>query len=157
MIETLLTKDFVSVNVKAQDWEEAIRMAGNLLLKNDCIEPEYTDSIIAVTKDIGPYIVIGPGIALAHARPEDGVKKICVSMVTLEPPVNFGDEDNDPVRLVIGMGAVDNSSHIDVIRDMTEFLGDEAFMERIYAAQTPEELVSLIDSRYRSEKRYLEG
>lgn len=153
MIETLLTEKFVTVNASAQDWEQAIRLAGDLLLKNDCIEPGYTDSIIAAIKEIGPYIVIGPGIALAHARPEDGVKKISLSMVTLDPPVNFGDEDNDPVRLVIGMGAVDNNSHIDVIKDMTGFLGDETFMDKLYAAQTPEELVDLIHSRYKSEKK----
>lgn len=146
MIEKLLTEEFVAVDQEADNWEESIKLAGELLLKNGCIETEYIDCIINAVKDIGPYIVIGPGMALAHARPEEGVKKLCLSMVTLKTPVYFGDEENDPVKLVIGMGAVDNTSHIEVISDMAGLLCEEENLEKIYAAKSPEELVETVAS-----------
>jgi PTS system ascorbate-specific IIA component len=32
---------------------------------------------------------LAPGIALLHARPEDGVKQACLSLITLQYPVKF--------------------------------------------------------------------
>ncbi len=52
--------------------------------------------MIRVAKN-SAHIVIAPGIALPHARPEDGVIDSTVAVVRLAEPVNFGNEDNDPV------------------------------------------------------------
>jgi mannitol/fructose-specific phosphotransferase system IIA component (Ntr-type) len=72
----------------------------------------------------GPYIVIAPGIALAHGRPSEAVLEIGLSLVTLAEPVIFGNEVNDPVRLVIGLCAIDHNSHIDIMAELATFLGD---------------------------------
>ena len=71
------------------------------------------------------YIVIAPGIALPHARPEDGVKKICLSLLTLQKPVHFGHPHNDPVDLVIALGMIDNKSHVEALASLSEILMDK--------------------------------
>ena len=35
-------------------------------------EPTYTEAMIDVVRDMGPYIVLAPGLAMPHARPEMG-------------------------------------------------------------------------------------
>lgn len=75
MLKDLLTKDTIRVNIDAKDWEDAIRKGGDLLEKNDSIEHRYVDGMVETMKEIGPYIVIAPGIAMPHARPESGVKR----------------------------------------------------------------------------------
>ncbi|MFB8734775.1 PTS sugar transporter subunit IIA [Bacillus sp. SL00103] len=35
----------------------------------------------------GPYIVIAPQVAIPHARPEDGVNELSMSLMTFEQPV----------------------------------------------------------------------
>jgi PTS system ascorbate-specific IIA component len=80
--------------------------------------------MLEAVADNGPYIVIAPGIALAHGRPSEAVLEIGLSLVTLAHSVVFGNEANDPVRLVIGLCATDHSSHIAIMAELATFLGD---------------------------------
>ena len=74
MIQDVLTRDTVRVRVEAGSWEEAVRAAGDLLYRKGAVEKRYIDNMIRIVKEIGPYIVLLKGVALAHARPEHGVK-----------------------------------------------------------------------------------
>ena len=64
--------------------------------------------------ELGPYMVIAEGIALAHARPSEAVISTGLSVVTLKSPVEFGSERFDPVSIVFGLAAVDHDGHIDL-------------------------------------------
>ncbi|HLR96791.1 MAG TPA: PTS sugar transporter subunit IIA [Jiangellaceae bacterium] len=112
----------------AADWQEAIRLACALLEQRAAVRPEYADRCIATVEEHGPYIVLTPGIALAHARPEEGVERLGVSVVTLSEPVEFGHPDNDPVDVVFAFGSPDDEQHLAVLaelaRELSEGLGD---------------------------------
>ncbi len=144
MIDNVLTKDTVMVNVEVDTWEQAIQIAGDLLYKNDYIEKRYIDSMIKVVKDIGPYIVLIKGVALAHARPEEGAKKTGLSLITLKEPIYFGNEENDPVSLVFALSALDNFSHIDLISEMALIFEDEEGMRKMQLCSTKEELLEIV-------------
>jgi len=49
-----------------------------------------------------------------------------MSIITLATPVEFGSESNDPVKLVISFGGVDNKSHIGMLQELAEFLMEPA-------------------------------
>lgn len=144
MIHSILTEDTVEVNVEVSDWEEAVRTAGNLLYKNGYVEACYVDSMVDIVKTVGPYIVLLKGVALAHARPSQGAKKIGLSLITLKTPVNFGNADNDPVSLVFALSAVDNSSHLELLGELSQIFGDEEGMEELAKASTKQELLDRI-------------
>jgi PTS system ascorbate-specific IIA component len=114
----------IRVGAIALDREHAIEMSGELLVASGRSTPEYTESMLDAVAENGPYIVIAPGIALAHGRPSEAVLEIGLSLVTLAEPVIFGNEVNDPVRLVIGLCAIDHNSHIDIMAELATFLGD---------------------------------
>ena len=78
--------------------------------------------MIQAFEELGPYMVIAPGIALAHGRPSEAVLATGLSLVTLSTPVVFGSPNNDPVSLVIGLAAVDHDSHIDLMAALSELL-----------------------------------
>ena len=88
------------------------------------MKPRFMDAMIRVATEFGPYIVIAPGIALPHARPEDGVIDSTVAVVRLATPVNFGNEDNDPVWLVVALAAKDKEGHIQGLSDLATVLGE---------------------------------
>jgi PTS system ascorbate-specific IIA component len=67
---------------------------------------------VQIVEEHGPYIVLAPGLALAHARPEDGVLRVCLAVVTLAEPVAFGHPDNDPVDVVFAFGSPDAEQHV---------------------------------------------
>ena len=87
MLGDYLRADVIRLGVHAANWEEAVRAAGQLLVGADVCEPRYIQAMIDAVHELGAYMVLAPGLALAHARPEDGVKSIGLSLVTLNPPV----------------------------------------------------------------------
>ena len=66
---SMLEESHVQIHVHADDWEDAIRKAGNVLVTAGSIDTSYIEHMIQSVKTLGPYIVIMPGFALAHAAP----------------------------------------------------------------------------------------
>mgnify|MGYP000574838759 CR=1 FL=1 len=143
----ILSKENVLAKVSVKDWIEAIKVAGSLLLKKGCAEPRYIDAMINYCKQYNAYIVIAPGIAMPHARPENGAKNICISIITLEKPVKFGHPENDPVSIVIAFTAVDKKSHLGVLQELAELLADGNTVKGIKNAKSNDELLSIIKNK----------
>lgn len=139
-VKELIRENLIEVDVSVDDWQGAIRAAGKLMVEDKAVEERFVDAMIRVAKEFGPYIVVAPGIALPHARPEDGVIKASIAIVRLKTPVEFGNEDNDPVYLVVALAAVDHDQHIDGLRQLALVLGDDDKIEAIKVATTKEEL-----------------
>ena len=145
VLKDLLTKDTIKLNVEAKDWEEAVRIGGELLEKSGVVESRYIEAMIETVKDMGPYIVIAPGVAMPHARPNAGVKKVGMSLITLKNPINFGNKDNDPVKIVVSFAAVDNTQHLEALRQLVEVLANNELLKKIMDAKSEEEVVELIN------------
>jgi mannitol/fructose-specific phosphotransferase system IIA component (Ntr-type)/galactitol-specific phosphotransferase system IIB component len=131
VLKDLLTEETIELNVEANNWEDAVRAGGRLLYNAGKIEKRYIDAMIKTVKQLGPYIVIAPGIAMPHARPEDGEKEVGMSLITLKNPVNFGHQQNDPVKIVVCLCSVDNSSHIKALSQLVKFLNDEEMINKL--------------------------
>lgn len=145
MILDLLKSQNIAVNVKAADWKEVVDETGKLLLEADQIEEKYIEAMKQSIIDNGPYVVIGKGIALLHARPEDGVKENCLSLITLEEPVEFGNENNDPVQIAFAFGTVDNDKHVKTISELSVVLMEESAVDKIAEMGSAEEIISYIE------------
>jgi PTS system ascorbate-specific IIA component len=115
--------------VAADDWRAAVRAASQLLVDGGAAEPRYVDRCVATVEELGPYMVVAPGVALAHARPEDGAVALGLSAVTLREPVEFGHAENDPVDVVFAFGSPDRDQHVGLLgalaRRLTEGLADD--------------------------------
>ena len=77
----LIDRAAIRLDVPAGDWREAVHYAGALLTSSGTTGESYTDAMIRVVEEHGPYIVITPGFALAHARPDDSVARTGMSFV----------------------------------------------------------------------------
>jgi PTS system ascorbate-specific IIA component len=127
----------------ALDREHAIELAGDLLVSSGRVTPEYTVSMVDVLESHGPYFVIAPGIALAHAKPSEFVISSGLSLVTLAEPIVFGNEANDPVELVFGLCAVDHDSHIEMLAALSNLLSDNEAVNILLNAGDTEQIRSL--------------
>ncbi len=146
MLTDLITEETIELNVEATTWEEAVKAGGELLVKNGMTAPEYIYAMIHTVKQLGPYIVIAPGIALPHARPEDGVKKIGMSLISLKKAVPFGNADYDPVKIVICLCAIDNSSHLKALSSLMNLLEDQDFISIVNHTNDKKRILDYIDS-----------
>jgi PTS system ascorbate-specific IIA component len=136
----------LAVSVSAADREQAIRASGELLVSSGRVTSEYVEQMLAAVEEFGPYIVIAPGIALAHARPSEAVLETGLSLAVLAAPVEFGSH-NDPVRLVFGLAALDHESHIGVLAALAERLGDQEFVNNLTNAVTIGQLSALLNGQ----------
>jgi mannitol operon transcriptional antiterminator len=146
-LRDLVRPNIVAVDVEVKDWQEAIRAAGTLMFADGAVEERFSDAMIRVAKEFGPYIVVAPGIALPHARPEDGVIKASIAVLRLKNTVNFGNVDNDPVYLVVALAAIDHKQHIQGLAEMASVLGDEENIKKIKACKTKEDLLNIFWSK----------
>lgn len=122
LLEDLLSIDMINLNVEAKDWEDAIRKASKPLVDHKKINTKYVENMIKAVRELGPYIVIMPEIAFAHARPDETVNETCMSMITLKKPIEFGSESNDPVSIVFAFGAENGNDHLKALQDLAKFL-----------------------------------
>ena len=115
----------IKLSQECLSWRESFEVAGAALVESNRTTSAYTQEMIQAFEELGPYMVIAPGIALAHGRPSVSVLETGLSLVTLKTPVEFGSSTNDPVSLVIGLAALDHDSHIDLMAALSELLMSE--------------------------------
>ena len=136
-------EDSIRVLAVALDREHAVELSGDLLVSSGRVTPDYVTQMVDVLDSHGPYFVIAPGIALAHAKPSEAVLSTGLSLVTLAEPVVFGHESNDPVRLIIGLCAMDHDAHIDMLAELSTLLSDEATVNSLLNAVDTEHIRDL--------------
>ena len=145
MLKKLLTPDVVQVIPQVKDWREAIKIACQPLIDKGCIEPRYVDAIYKSHEQIGPYYVLGPGIAMPHARPEEGVNQLSLALTIIEKGVEFGADENDPVKLLIVLAATDNDSHINAIVKLAELFDNQDDIDTLLQAKSKAEVLAVIN------------
>lgn len=131
MITDYLNEKTIALQQTAADRYDAIHIAGKLLADAGLVSENYIRQMKEALDTLGPYMVISPGIAFAHAQPSDAVHEDCISMITLKEPVVFGNEKNDPVRVVFALAGKTNKNHISVMRDVSLLITKEDFMEKV--------------------------
>src|SRR5205807_3263377 len=142
----LLTPQTIRLRVSAADRMEVVQQAGAMLVASGGVDERYVEAMKRVLTSLGPYMVIVPGVALLHARPEDGARRLCMSLLTLEPPVPFGNPDNDPVTVAVALAAADNDSHIEALAELAALLAKESTMAKIREATSVEDVLSAVRS-----------
>lgn len=104
-------------------WQEAVWKAGGKLIEKGSVEKKYLDTIISQIQYYGPYMFVAQGVLLAHAKPEDGVKRLDVSLMAFQVPVIFS--DHHKASLIITLAAEDQESHLKILRDIIDVFAEE--------------------------------
>lgn len=142
--DSLKENNSVAVKQSANTWEEAVKVCMAPLLDTKAVEKSYVEAIIERTKELGPFYILAPGLAMPHERPEMGVNRNSFSFVTLEKPVVF--PDGQEVDILIGLAAVDSDVHNgEAIPQIVMLFEDEDVFDKIRAAKVPEDIYKIID------------
>ncbi|MFB2581084.1 PTS sugar transporter subunit IIA [Herbiconiux sp. P15] len=136
----------IALGVEVDDWRAAVRAVGGSLQASGCADASYAERMIALVEEYGPYIVIAPGLAMAHARPGPDVHASGLALVTLARPVSFGHAHNDPVSVVIGLAATEADSHVASIAALANVFNDESVIPALAAAKSADEVRRLLES-----------
>ena len=126
----------IRVGVSASHYSEAIAAAGDLLVSAGHVSPEYVQAMTRVVDELGPYMVLVEGFALAHAEPGELVYHNSISLAVLNESVDFG--SGKMVKAVFAMAAKDHDSHIEALGELATLLSDEALRNEILTATESE-------------------
>lgn len=150
-LESLLAPGAVELHATSKDWREAIRLAGSLLEDAGTITADYTEAMVRSVEETGPYIVVAPGFAFAHARPSEAVKQTSLSWARLDKPVEFGHDSNDPVDLVVAFAARSDSEHLQAMKQLAKLLATKR--DELNRVDSEEELRAVLKAAASSKKR----
>lgn len=140
----LLAPELVAVHAHATDWREAIQVTGSLLEQAGKCDHSYTEAMIASVEKFGPYMVLEEGIAMPHAQSQDNVSEQGICVVTLDEPVAFGNEDFDPVWVLVGICAPDPSAHLECLTELARMFEVDDVVERLRACTTADEVLAFM-------------
>ena len=146
-LNELFTEKNIELDLISESPEEIIRAGGNLLMENGSVLEGYIDEMLNSYKKLKAYMVISPGIAIPHARPDSSVIKSGISFIRLKNPVFFGHPENDPVSLVFSIAGTSGDNHIELIQMLSEILFDKNIMNGLYNVKTKEDFLKLLSEK----------
>lgn len=144
MLSDYFNRDVIAINVDAENAVEAIKITGQLLVDAHKVAPVYVENMIAVYKDLGPYIVIAPGIALPHSKPCNDVYETCISFCKLKTPIKFNHPDNDPVQFLFGLGGRNEHDHLEMLKELSAFLMDKSNIDTLSEIEDKDAFIKLL-------------
>jgi PTS system ascorbate-specific IIA component len=134
----------VEIHASAPDWRAAVNLAGLVLVRSGAATPDYAGEMIRMIEEHGPYVVIAPGLALAHARPGPAVLADGLAIVTLAEPVNFGHPHNDPVSVVLGLAIKSADAHLKTVANLANIFNDSNAIQALAAATSVAEVQAIM-------------
>ncbi|GGI03756.1 PTS sugar transporter subunit IIA [Mammaliicoccus vitulinus] len=138
----IIKEEHIQLREKVANWEESIQVAAAPLLQEGYFNDDYVKSMIKSVHDMGPYIVIAPEIAIAHARPNDNVHKVGLSLLKLEEHIHFSDNSHY-ASLVFVLSAIDNEAHLEILKKLATILSDKETVASLILANSKSEIINI--------------
>jgi PTS system ascorbate-specific IIA component len=129
-------------NVPAESWQELTLGVGQRLIELGLCDERYPDALVQNVVTNGPYLVIAPGLALLHARPDEGATTNGLVMGTSAHPIEFGHSTNDPVTLFIGLTATGDMEHLDMLQEVAQMLAAPGALDGLRSATSESDFVA---------------
>ncbi|ARJ50078.1 PTS sugar transporter subunit IIA [Staphylococcus lutrae] len=142
--ESLISENSVLLNQHAETWEEAVKKSTAPLVKSGAVDPMYSDAIIKSTEHYGPYYLLMEGMAMPHARPEDGVRRNAFSLVTFDEPIIFSDGKSAQVFVVLAATSAEIHTTMAIPQIVAVFEIDH-IIEKLTSATSIDEVLTIID------------
>lgn len=135
----MIEPDLVKVFSHETHWEKAIKESTTLLYQKGYIEKRYEDRIIENIRRIGPYMIISPGIMLAHAGPQDGVLKDGLSITYFKKGIFFNARQEVGVNLIFTVALIEEKNRF-LIEKIAKLATNNNLIEQVRLTNSTEDL-----------------
>ena len=143
----VLTDEMVVLGAQAADKVDAIRLAGEVLIKAGCVAPSYVDGMVARERVLSTYL--SSGIAVPHGELADLRSVYHTGVSVLQLPEGVEWEPGERAYLVIGLASIDYE-HVEVLANLVELLQAPESITQLVHATDPMVIVERL-TRRRSE------
>ncbi len=139
-----LTNDSIFLGLKATQKEDAIKFAGEQLVKLGNVSPEYVDGMFAREELVSTYL--GESIAVPHGTIEakQYVQKTGIVFCQYPQGIQWGEDEDDIAKMVIGIAA-QGDEHNMVLMAITNSLDDEDAVECLQNTTNPADVLRILN------------
>lgn len=148
-IKDLLFEELIELELKAEDYEDAIRKIGADACRKGYVKEGFADAVIKREKlypTALPTEVLK--VAIPHPMERDTVEKSAIIVTTLEKPVDFilmgSDNETVPVNIIFTLAVNGAEYQLTILQKLVGMFSDKESMERIKASTTPKEIISTL-------------
>lgn len=137
-------KNFIIVD-SFDSWEDAVRTSVKPLIDNGIVLPEYSEKVVEMVKEYGPYICICPHVAIPHAMEPSLVlsDKSHICFMKVNHTVSFSNNESEKAELFFSLAAPSGEKHLSELQNVVEFLEEENVIENLLNAKTEEDFKKL--------------
>ena len=141
---TILSKDLISLQASAADKVDAIRKAGDLLVRSGCVLPEYVDGML--TREQSMSTSLGNGVAIPHGIYEnrEHILKTGISVLQLTDGVDW--DEGEKVYIVIGIAA-SSDEHVGVLSNLADVIDNEETLAELLKTDDPDIVVKYLGEK----------
>lgn len=143
-LRDLITPDTIILRDEVESWEEAITVAAEPLLAKGNITEGYVEAMKKQYPTMSPYIVLRQKIAIPHAKPDEGVNAIGMSLLKLQKGLQF--DENIKVHLIVVIAAVDKNQHFNALKQLLKLSGDQGEINNLIAMDNEIDIYQTIKS-----------
>jgi mannitol/fructose-specific phosphotransferase system IIA component len=138
----IVSPETVRLQATAQDKQDAIRQAGELLAQGGCVDPAYVQGMLARERTMSTYL--GNGVAIPHGQHEDLglVRRTGISVLQLPQGVEW--EPGERAYLVIGIAA-SSDEHVGVLANLAEVVEDPEAAEQLAHTTDPMQIIERLN------------
>lgn len=139
----ILSKDRIALRVSASNKAEAIRKAGDLLVKTGCTLPEYVEGMLNREKSMSTSL--GNGIAIPHGVFENRshIKKAGISVLQLAEAIEW-DKGGKKVNLVIAIAAL-SGEHVGVLTKLAGVMDNKNNLTELFTTTDPNVILNYLN------------
>ena len=140
----ILSKERISLQASAADKADAIRKAGELLVKSGCVLPEYVNGMLKREESMSTSL--GNGVAIPHGIYEnrEHILKTGISVLQLTQGVDW--EEGDKVLMVIGIAA-SADEHVGVLSNLADVIDNEESLAELLKTNDPDIIVKYLGEK----------
>ncbi|MEJ1230584.1 MAG: PTS sugar transporter subunit IIA [Galbitalea sp.] len=134
-LRILLPDSSIDLGASVEGRDDAIRLAGSLLVASGAVTGEYVERMLERERVVSTFV--GDGIAMPHGTlsARGSVVREGLSLLVLAEPIDWAGQ---PVGVVIGIAA-HGRRYITLLSELASALLDEGRAEALRAATTAEQ------------------
>ena len=147
-ITNFISKKSIALNVHPSDKNEAIDMLVDLLMTAGTIRDKALVKRDILQREAQGSTGLANGLATPHAQ-NTSVKKPSISIITVPEGVNFNSLDGKPARLLMLFAVPEKADDVSMTNmgRMAVLLMDDDFKESLIKANTPADIIRIIDEK----------
>lgn len=132
----------VSINTDSNvRWDDAIKFTSQCLINQGCINNGYVDKMIKLVDEYGPYIVISPRIAIAHAQMEDSVKELGLALTIFPKGLVLG---KNSVQFLFVLATPNQMDHLHILQNIISLSESSNTMDDVLKSSTDKDVLDII-------------